>query len=361
MYIRTLSLHDFRNVAALELAFTPGVNVIQGVNGSGKTSLLEAIYYLSRGRSFRSATPGHLIAHDAACFVLHAVVAEESRMDVDLGIERSRSGTLRLRVGGEKVKGLSDVSEHLPTLFLDTDSHRTLASGPKVRRSLVDWGLFYGCQQGFIPIWQRYQRALSQRNGALKLHQGVDAFWDALLVEEGQALSAMREAYLEALQPHFAAMWHLCSGQDKTTPVLRYMRGWPMDLTLEEALLRNRERDRQQGTTLAGPHRADVKIHVDDHLAMHYLSQGQQKTLTYALALAQGQLLLVQTQKRCVYLLDDVCSELDEHHRTNILSVLKDLDAQIIATVIEQNGVWADVSGSVFQLDPNQAHCTLRA
>lgn len=358
MYLKTLCLNDFRNIQALELHLEPGINVIQGSNGSGKSSILEAIYYLSRGRSFRTASPGYLLRHDAPSFVVTASVQNE-QSNIALGVERQRSGSMRLRVCGEKVSSLSDVSEHLPTLFLDTDSHRTLASGPKVRRGMVDWGLFYGDKRGFLTLWQKYQRALLQRNSALKQGLPVEGFWDDLLIEEGIALSNMRKAYLEALMPHFEGMWQRCSGDSDKKPVLQYSQGWPMDLSLAEAFVKNRDRDRLYGTTHAGPHRADVKLLVEDHLAMHYLSQGQQKTLTYALALAQGQLLLEQADRRCVYLLDDVCAELDDHHRTHILSTLQALEAQIIATVIEPRGVWSGESGALFQIASEDQSCVL--
>ncbi|HKK14893.1 MAG TPA: DNA replication and repair protein RecF, partial [Gammaproteobacteria bacterium] len=159
MSLLSLRIQDFRNLTAVELAPSPGLNLIVGANAAGKTSLLEGIFFLGHGRSFRSRHPERLIREGTdACSVVGQVAGGGGGSGLTVGIERSRRGW-RARIGGAPVRGLAELAGQLPTQLINPDSHRLLEGGPQYRRRFLDWGVFH-VEHRFLGAWQRYMRAL---------------------------------------------------------------------------------------------------------------------------------------------------------------------------------------------------------
>ncbi len=355
MHIEQLTLTQFRLFESIQVAFEPGFNVIHGHNGSGKSSLLEAMFYMARGRSFRTAQPQRMILDQADHFVIRLHLHHPLIQPYVLALQRDKQGKIQAKTGGENQANILAISRHLPTLFLDTNSHRLLASGPKYRRQLLDWGLFYGQSEVFYPLWRRYKRGLAQRNAALKINH-MNAYWDTLIVETGEQLDAMRQAYVKRLETALAQLWQSCCGMGQIT--LRYESGWSQKSTLAEALAAHQTRDQMMGFTQVGPHRADLKIFVDDKPAHQYLSQGQQKMLTYALNMACGLCFHQDTDMHCMYLLDDFCAELDHNKRSQIIEALTTQQSQVVLTGILAHDVDEVMMGRPYhriQLSNNNA------
>src|SRR5271154_7263055 len=201
MSIRRVQVTDFRCLQSAALDFDPHFTLISGPNASGKTSVLEALYVLGRGRSFRTRRLEHLIRHGSERFVVFGEVDAFERR-VTLGVEGSAAG-VRAKLGGTKVASLAELAPLLPVQIIDPEIHRLIEEGPSRRRRFLDWGVFH-VEPQFIPTWRRYQVALKQRNAALKSRQSraVVTAWDSELVLSGELLTGARVRYVERLSVH---------------------------------------------------------------------------------------------------------------------------------------------------------------
>lgn len=334
MPIATLDILQFRNLSKVHLDCAPGLNLIIGENASGKTSLLEAIYFLSRARSFRTRYPQRLIQHEQSFFRLVATLHSPPEQPPGrLGVER-RPRELLARVDGEAVSNLSVLARRLPLLLLTPDSHRLLEDGPRQRRRFLDWGCFHR-EAGFLSAWQRYRGALRQRNAALRANARSReiAVWDRELLQTASALDNFRTGFCGALEtilgPILEALLAIKSIQ------VVYQQGWSAGQSLERLLSEGLEQDRRQGHTRYGPHRASFRLEVAGENLETRLSRGQQKLLVIALILAQAKLYGEQHREPCILLIDDLPAELDSTHRQRVMQLLAQLPLQLFITAIE--------------------------
>ncbi len=332
MSIDRLVMNDFRNILAATIEPLPGVNVFFGKNGSGKTSILEAIYFLGLGRSFRTHLAHRIIHHDANHFLLFASLNQSGQV-VPVGVERFRSGEKKIRLGGETLTSLALLAKKLPLQLLTPDSHRYFHDGPKLRRQFLDWGVFH-VEQLFYLQWQDFNKALKQRNAGLKqqLPLGEMSIWDNEIIKSAALFDHYRKTYIAQLQPLLIDL--LQSFLPSTDLHLRYYRGWSHERELAEVLIANLTRDQQLGYTQSGPQRADLQLYAGKVPAADHLSQGQQKLAAYALHLAQGVLMQKLTNQSPIYLIDDLPSELDTEKRRLVADVLAKLQAQVFITGI---------------------------
>ena len=325
-----ITIHNLRNLAAVDISPGPAINLFCGPNGSGKTSFLEAIHLLGLGRSFRTHLNSRVIEHDQSQFQLHAKITLPNG-ETPIGLAKQRNGQTTIKIAGNPVTSIVPLAELLPIQLLYPDGHTLLREGPKVRRQFIDWGLFH-VEQLFYTHWQRAQRAIKQRNAALKARHSISdaAIWDQELCTVADQLDASRSQYIEQLTPTFNTLLALLLPEAPVT--LSYYRGWSNELSLKEVLNRNHHRDLDLGYTQHGPHRAEIVLNTNGLPVKDTLSQGQHKTLIYALRLAQGCLLFEQTSKRPLYLIDDLPAELDEAKLKIVGDCLHALNAQVYVT-----------------------------
>jgi len=336
MPISSIKIADFRNLAWLELKpQLSGINIITGDNGSGKTSLLEAIYFMGYGKSFRSSHYQRLIRHQQNKFSVVAQVVTETERDVIVGLERDSQGGSRLRIAEKEASSMAELASMLPIRLINTQSHQIFESGPAYRRKFIDWGLFYHSER-FLITWRYFERALKQRNVLLKEQRSRPelAVWTEEVVKYGTELTNLRQEYLEALTPFvLKASSELLGLQDL---VLDYLPGWDVKkLNYAEALNQHQSEDYRFGSTQYGPHRADLDIRTNAGSVKHFLSRGQQKMLICAMLVAQGMLLAERKNKDLIYLIDDLPSELDSTSKDKLISMLLKQKSQIFITAIE--------------------------
>jgi len=354
MTITALRIANFRNLAAVELAPSAGLNIICGENGSGKTSLLEAIHYLSLGRSFRSALATRLIRYQTQKFSVFAQIKSDIEQQLAVGVERDINGAARSRIAEREATGLSELTYLIPIHIVNSQSHQLFESGPLYRRKYLDWGLFYH-SESFLIAWRHYERALKQRNVILrdkKTKRELDV-WTEELVKYGLILDGLRRDYVEAITPFIAAFSQTLLGL--TGLSIQYQCGW--DESLEYAAhFMDYVDEFRLGYTQYGPHRADLNITMEGVAVKHFLSRGQQKLLICAMLVAQGLLLNKQVNKRIIYLVDDLAAELDLHSRQKLISLLSQQKTQVFITAIEQATIWpfiteqAEIIAQVFHV-----------
>jgi DNA replication and repair protein RecF len=305
--------------------------LISGPNASGKTSLLEAVYVLGRGRSFRTRRLEPLIRAGAERMRVVGE-AELPERHVTLGVEGSAEG-LRARVGGERVASLAELAWVLPVQIIDPEIHRLIEEGPNRRRRFLDWGVFH-VEHSFVEHWQRYQQALRQRNAALKAQHGRAAVsaWDTELVRYGELLTDARGRYVELLAPVASSVAGRLLDLEL---VLAYRSGWPAGVDLRRALEGSFLRDQELGATQVGPHRADLSIRLQGTAVRDRVSRGQQKLLAAVLLLSQIKLFPQDSRAQPTLLLDDPAAELDRGRLTALLDEVRSQPLQLIVTTLQ--------------------------
>jgi len=293
MRLTQLQIKNFRNLKETQLTPVQGVNLISGDNASGKTSLLEAIYYLSHVRSFRTQHVTDLILRQSPYLQLVANIETSDEIIIPVGIRRSRNKS-EIRVNKQPVKRVSDIAAQFPVLAIHPDSYKLITGSP--------------CQ-----------------------------LWNNEIHTMAHYIDQLRQQYFNKLSPYFRQLTQLFFTDDNVS--IEYKRGWGIDCQLLELLEDNLQKERMKGYTQYGPHRAEITIKVNGQSAQTCISRGQQKLLVALMRLAQAMQFTENSEKSCVLLYDDLAAELDLNHRKLILSVLSKMNIQLFLTAIEKEQI----------------------
>ena len=349
MPLERIQIEAFRCIESAALDLDAQRNFIYGPNGAGKTSLLEAIYLLSRGRSFRTRQNRRLIRHGAAELTVMADVRADGRgrrASVRLG-----SQGLETRLDGRDGVGIAELAQVLPTHVIDPNVHALIEGGPSVRRRFLDWGVFH-VEPEFLAAWRRFRRALGQRNAALKAEQETAA-WDRWVIESGEVVNACRERYVARLAPVVAGVGETLLGRAVT---VGYHRGWAADHSFAEALAASGPRDRDRRATQVGPHRADLAVALESQAVREQASRGQQKLVAAALVIGQVRLFADAFGGGGSLLVDDPTAELDQGASEALRSVLDTLPAQLVMTGLTESSLPPSPGSPVFHVERGEVH-----
>ena len=348
--IRLFRASNFRCLENAELGLGPAYNLIHGANASGKTSLLEALAYLGRGKSFRGASTQNLIRHGESEFVLFGELGDDgARMPV--GVRNSRHG-LEVRVGGENAAGAAALAQALPLQIIDPEVHSLIAGGPEQRRRFLDWIAFH-VEHEHLVVWRRFRRVLKQRNAALKsgAADGLIRSWNAEFLGLALELDDSRRRVLAIAMASLQEMGEALLG---TSLEFSYQQGWAREKSLEEALADGLARDRQLGSSQSGPHRADIKIGCDERQARKLVSRGQQKLLASAMILAATETVQVATERPLLLLLDDPAAELDADSIARLMARVAALGCQVVVTALDPKALQFPERPIVFHVEQGQ-------
>lgn len=357
MPLGRLDVSNVRNISRAGLELGPRATLFFGDNGSGKTSLLEAVYFLGSGRTFRSQSADPLIRRETESVTVFGEQVDDDGRRYRLGVSRGRDGAREVRINGESVQRTSDVARLLPILVLGPQTVDLVMAGPSLRRRFLNWGVFH-VEHAFGELWEQYSRALRQRNQLLK-SQTASAremqIWSDSLSEFAEKVDQQRGRYFERFRTHFTRVSTTLMGENSLDS--RYYRGWESGRPLRDVLAEQEEADRRRGFTQSGPHRADIRLRVAGQNAANVCSRGELKTLAWSLVLAQGECFQQGRNASLTYLVDDLSAELDQAHRQRVRDLLDVPRTQVLVTGIDRSQLdlgWTDPK--MFHVEHGQFH-----
>ena len=333
-WLADLSIHNVRVLHDVKLELSSGFNVIWGLNGSGKSSLLEAIHLLGTGNSFRSNDVKKLITAGESQLIVRGVITESNGQSTTSALSKDGSKT-RIKIDQQPAYRSSDLAKQMPLRAMHPVNLNLFERGSAPLRQFMDWGVFH-VEPEFHRIWSTYRQALKQRNFLLKSarcrYQEVEP-WDFQLSELASQLAQMRNDYLTALSAELDDLLSDMSGAEEQI-TLKLTHGWPQDQPLHETLKSHFSTDQRRGYTQHGPHRFGLKAMIEKCNVADFHSRGQQKHLSCLLFVAQVKVLSHKELKKPIVLVDDLLSELDPDRAKNILHLFGELGVQVIVTAI---------------------------
>ncbi len=347
MLLEHLEVSGVRNLRDIKFDLCPGLNAFVGANGSGKTALLESVYMLGRGKSFRTGQIRSIINYDRQSLLVLGRFKDPGRGTVSLGVSRDAQNQPEFSINGKHTRKISELAKLLPVQLLLPDAARLIFGSPGDRRSFLDWGVFHVKPQ-YLGQWRRYQQVLKQRNGLLrqiardsreKRSQHVNEqlkIWTEDLARLGESVGKVRLEYLDRFQGVVEELFKALGTPEGLC--LGYSPGWKGD-SLLNSLMNDLDQDLRRGNTRSGPHRADLALALGGNDAGLVLSRGQAKTVAHGFYLARAQLLEQIAGKKSLFLIDDVGAELDERHGEVFFELLCALEFQVLATSTHMPGV----------------------
>jgi DNA replication and repair protein RecF len=348
MRLVELKAANFRLFERLSLQIPGRLNLFVGENAAGKTTLLEMLYCLNRGRSFRGNAHQELLGPQGKSWTVF------SRLEDQHGSRRARglrwdSEGVGARIDGNPA-GTLELLRLCPTQILEPGMHRVVLEGPTYRRSFVDWGVFH-VEHSFFETWRRYRRALRQRNQLLKQRRPEReiAAWEPELAEAGESIHQLRSDHLRRIAPRAGRRIESLLAEGQWSFELQA--GWSSQLSLREALAQHRKRDMQASTTLSGPHRAELRIRASDHGVRNRISRGQQKLLIAALLLAQCEEIHAQAGIAPILLVDDFSAELALQYQSALIGELEAYAGQVFMTAFEFTSPLRHADPAVFHVE----------
>ncbi|SET68705.1 DNA replication/repair protein RecF [Thalassotalea agarivorans] len=343
MSVVKFNTQHFRNLKDTSVEFDPQVNVILGNNGSGKSSILEALFFVGHGKSFRTTKVNKLAALGEQQFVVSLLDDKSNR----LGLSRDIQSTSTLiKINGEKSNKLSQLASHFAVQIVTPESFKLFFGGPKERRKFVDLGMFH-VKHEFLHLWKDFSRVLKQRNACLKIKdKRTLQYWDQQFVSLSNDITQIRKKYIEELTSELEEWLAILLPQVKQDLEIAYFYGWNKAKALEDQLADALDKELMQGYSQYGAHKFDLRFTCKQTPVDISLSRGQQKLFLLALTLAQTSLIAKAQRVKPILLIDDFGAELDTTSRTAVSKALSKLDSQIIITAIEE-GILKELYDSI--------------
>jgi len=331
-----LKLRDFRNYRKLEAGFEPGFHLLLGRNAQGKTNLLEAVYLLSTLRSFRGVGNSQIINHGRPAFFAGGTALGQAECDVRYYWS---TGQRKLTVNEKPIRRLADYLGTLRTVVFCTEDLHLVKGSAKSRRRFLDL-LLTQTQPGYLGLLHRYTESLRSRNALLKRDTPDAALLESFtaeLITSGNKLMAARRGLVDKLSPLVRLGYRKIAAKPEDAK-MDYAPSVREDFAVE--LAKSRAREQRYRSTIIGPHRDEVKLSLDDKPAAQFGSEGQKRTFSIALKMAQAEYLTGIHGVPPILLIDDVMGELDAERRAGLLPLISRTGqalGQVFMTCTEEN------------------------
>jgi DNA replication and repair protein RecF len=325
----------FRNLKEFSLEFSGGITIISGKNGCGKSNLLEAIHIVCQGFSFRTKTLQEAINWNAAHFILRAKTSApfEEINSVAIQVENPE---VKGKLNGKEFRRASALFGSAPLVFISPEDIQLAKGTPENRRSFIDELLCF-CKKSNLDLLRRYRRVLQQRNKWLRDNLAGEAtggeYLFEALTEQLASLAVLvweeRRRLCCVLEPHINDFYQtLCSKTEEIK--FSYTRAMEKEEFLK-VLKEKFAAERASGNTLAGPHRDDVELLIQEHSARNFGSQGQCRSISLAMKFAAAEIIETYSDAKPILLLDDVFAELDHSRREAVAKIVKQKEVQTFA------------------------------
>ena len=323
MFLRKISLLNFKNIGQEELAFCPGINCLVGDNGAGKTNVVDAVYYLSMCKSSLQMTDGQSIRHGSDFFLVEGQYLTDAQKSETIACTFSRKGGKVLKRNGKEYERLSDHIGLVPAVIVSPSDSVLISDAADERRRYLN-GFISQLDKSYLTALVRYNSVLAERNRLLKSapDETMLSIYDLQMVEHGERIHALRREFAERLQPVAAEFYRILSG-DREQVELHY-KSELNDRPFAELLRAARQKDLVNEFTTAGIHRDDLTLKIGGYPLRKYGSQGQQKSFLIALKLAQYAIVAQEKGERPILLLDDLFDKLDAGRVGQLLRLVAD-------------------------------------
>lgn len=303
--------------------------LVHGDNGSGKTSVLEGLAVCTLGRSFLAAKNSDLILYGTPGLSAHATLSGSGAVTTTIKVRKTASST-SIEQDGQSVSAASILARQFPLVVINSKVGDLLSEGPSNRRALLDRTLFH-VEQQYVGAWKSFRTALRQRNQILRNDgsRSEAEYWETMMVQAANYVDERRQAIVADMN-HALSQCLLTErfGQIR----LAYLPGWKKDLSLAAQLAQHWERDKEQGFTTAGIHRADIRLRNEDGLLAKKLSRGQAKYLVATMMLSLAGFIKLSSGNVPVILVDDLPAELDDKMRAALVDIIESNDGQRVYT-----------------------------
>lgn len=321
-----------RNLEQAQFSLGPQVNAFIGPNGVGKTTILEALYLLGAGRSFRTNKIKHIIRKGSQELLLTAQIIKDGHIS-RIGVRKDIHGQSELRLNGETIDTVASLAAYLPAQVIAPDAPNLLDDGPGIRRKFLDWGVFH-VEPDFLSLWKKLRHVLKQRNALLRTASGQQQlkYWNEPWASLSEEAHLCRQKYFESYSTLFLSETKRSLGEDYS---IEYYRGWPANRPLGDLITESTMQDIKDGYTHNGAHRAQIKIKYHNQEARDILSRGQKKLINTWLKLLQLKHLHQTSHKKSICLIDDLQSEMDSENRLKVYQMLRTLAIQVFITGIQ--------------------------
>lgn len=328
MPIKKISVYSFRCFKGLDLEFSYFNNFLHGANGSGKTSILEALYFCSTGRSFKTPNKNLCILRKENAFQIKL----ETKNNNKIRVLKELNKAISCELDGQKVTSI-DLFRALPSTLLDNKTFSMFADTPKYRRQMLDRCLM-AADKNYTKEFFSFHRSLKQRNASLKLKRDQSLnMWSEIFTTSGSLLSKKRNEFFEYSKDSFFGFAK--NFKDKRVIDLLnsldivFYKGWQEDTPLKESLDKSAETDYKRQTTTLGPHKADIKFLINQADIKYILSRGEQKFMSILWCLSMHKALSDFYEIEPFLIIDDIHSELDEDFYTELIHFLPKTSNQL--------------------------------
>lgn len=354
MYLQRLKLINYRNYSILSSDFSPQVNLLVGMNAQGKTNLLEGIYYMATGKSYRPAKDSQLLKWDSELFrIFGEVVNKNGKNKIDIGYRQVSQTSKEIKINGLKISKTGELLGNITAVLFAPEDLYIIKGSPGERRRLIDNDISQ-VSPGYYIRLQRFNRILNQRNHLLKRlkdkKNGLSELyiWDQQYLELSKEIIEKRINVLEKITPLTRLMQRkLTDGSENLE--IKYLlnrekeikRGDNIQRLLSEEMDKYKTEEIKKGVSLWGPHRDDLLFLLNGNDLKCFGSQGQHRSSVLAVKLAELEFFRAETGEYPVLLLDDVMSELDYMRRGLLIKTIQEKGIQCFITTTEDlNGSW---------------------